>query len=185
MTRKASSLGIVLLAAVFGAPSWAQAEGSEARGAVSCSGVHLNLRGGTEAHRSLYVVNNPNPSTALSVERIRFFTADHSLAYDSLVSGFPPSAGAVLNAADRVLEPRQTVQYALADLLEGHSLVWTERPGMLLIEWSAKTAAAPLAVSHMRVVRERDPGRAVLGEERTRSHHGCRELVPDEAGSAS
>ena len=173
--------GIVLFGVVFWlSPSAYSDDAAVFRGAVSCGALHLNRVEGTEAHRSLYIMRNPNLSADLRLERLRFYTAEHVLAYDSQATGFPPASGLTLSAADRVLAPMQAAQYRLADVLEGNALARIERPGVILIEWTAARPVDPLEVSHVRMVRDRDPTTSTLGAERNRVHHQCRQLVPEE-----
>lgn len=176
-------VGGLLVGAVFGGAGIANAEGATGfGGTVACGGNYLNRMGGTEAHFSVYVMRNRNASGDIKVDRIRFYKADGSLAYDSNLSGFPTATNFILSAGDQVLDPMQTAQYSLSDWLAG-TLSKAERPGTTLIDWSSSSRVAPPAVVHVRLVRERDPISGSLRAERSRGLLPCSNLAIERGAS--
>lgn len=179
MNKKNTFVGTALIGAMLGLAPLAHADdGKGFGGTVACGGNYLNRLGGTEAHRSTYVIRNLNPSEDVTIERIRFFKADGTLAYDTDASGFPTAVNFVLSAGDQVLNPLQSAQYSLDGWL-GATLATEERPGTTLIDWSAASRATPPAVTYVRLIRERNPANGSLRAERSRAHVTCRDLDVD------
>ncbi len=178
MIRKMAVVGAMMFGALVGMSQGARADSEQGfGGTVSCGGNYLNRMGGTEAHFSVYVLRNRNLSGDIRIDRIRFYSADGKLRYDSALAGFPTATNSILSADDQVLHPLQSAQYSLADWLGTNLLAKSERPGTTLIDWSAASRVAPPAVVHVRLARERNPYTGGLGAERSRAHLPCASLA--------
>ena len=153
-------------------------------GKVACGGNHFNRTGGTEAHRSRYVLRNYNLSQSIFIDRMQFFDAQGNSLYDSDVSGLPNFLNNVLGPGDNTLEPNQTARLGSSDILSG-PLDGNDRPIQAIFTWSANSKITVPEISLVRLVRERFEVKdldgnvigEVLGAERARHLYECRHIV--------
>lgn len=180
-TRKIQHLLSALLLAPLLATNPAHAGATEPNktalgGTVGCAGNHFNRLNGAEAHRSVYLLRNYSESTGINIDRIRVFNASGVNLYDSTADGFPTFINGVLGPSDRVLEPHQTAQLGLADIL-GNTLPGNERPVQAIFDWSATTGKVLLPhIGHVLLIRDRDIATGALGGELARQSGGCRAI---------
>ena len=153
-------------------------------GSVACGGNHFDRLGGTEAHRTGYVVKNYNPKQSVFIDRVQVFDAQGNSLFDSNVSGLPTFGNNVLGPTDNDLGPNQTAVLYSWDVLS-EPLGVDERPMQVVFTWTADGKVLVPDIVLARITRERleikDPAGNVigeqLGEERARALGTCRHIA--------
>lgn len=132
-------------------------------GTFACGGNHFSRLGGTEQHRSVYVISNPNPRVTVTLDRLRLFDANGNLLFD-----FPDDA--LPDSVKPQLGPYETTQINSFDILNDE-LTSERRPIQTHIEWSNldRRRGVPPSVGLVRTVRVAD-----TGVERSRASAECR-----------
>ncbi|SCX96893.1 hypothetical protein [Thiohalorhabdus denitrificans] len=159
----------LLAAALAGAalpaatPSPAQGRGTAGAGSLACGGDYSSP--GTS---SVWTIHNLSPSRALTLERMRLYSAGGERLYDSRNSEPPPAA---THVEFGVLGPRQAVRIRTQELGDADLIPRfvenAERPLLAVFDWvsdSGDPVPVPMAV-HSRV----GPGNA-------RTETPCRHL---------
>src|SRR5687767_12490937 len=113
-------------------------------GVVRCTGANFLRLGNSEVHYTAYSLVNVDATTAVTINRMRFFDAQGNVLFDSASSTLPASQGGLIGPANNSLGPNQAVQFIGTDFLP--FLPETQRPGQLEIEWSAARRVLTLAV---------------------------------------
>ena len=132
-------------------------------GTFACGGNHFLRVGGTEQHRSVYVIRNPNPEIAVALDRVRVFDANGNVLFDFPNDPLPASVKPDLG-------PYETTQINSFDILN-EELTSPDRPMQTHIEWSNPEGRRGLApsVGLVRTVRNVSDG-----AERSRASAECR-----------
>ena len=132
-------------------------------GTFACGGNHFIRVSGTEQHRSVYVISNPNPEIAVALDRVRVFDANGNVLFDFPDDPLPASVKLELG-------PYETTQINSFDVLT-EELTSQDRPMQTHIEWSNLESRQGLApsVGLVRTVRN-----ASDGAERSRASAECR-----------
>lgn len=141
------------------------------RGVVICGGNNFLRVGGTELQFTSYNLRNQDSDTAITIEKMRAFSASGAVIFDSAISGLPLAANAILGPSDNTLEPNQTAQLLSYDFLP--FLAQNDRPIQVEITWSALNRVLPLAATSIRVSRARDAVTGAQREERGRDSSSC------------
>ena len=132
-------------------------------GTFACGGNHFLRVGGTEQHRSVYVISNPNPEITVALDRVRVFDANGKVLFDFPNDALPASVKLELG-------PYETTQINSFDILI-EELTSQDRPMQTHIEWSNlenRRGVAP-SVGLVRTVRNVSDG-----AERSRTSAECR-----------
>lgn len=132
-------------------------------GTFACGGNHFLRVGGTEQHRSVYVISNPNPEITIALDRVRVFDANGQVLFDYPSDALPTSVKLELG-------PYETTQINSFDILT-EELRPSDRPMQTHIEWSnlgSRPGLAP-SVGLVRTVRNVSDG-----AERSRASAECR-----------
>jgi len=139
-------------------------------GTFVCGGNHFVRVDGTEQHRSVYVISNPNPEITVALDRVRVFDANGQVLFDYPSDALPKNV-------KPELAPYETTQVNSADILT-EELAPSDRPMQTLIEWSNLDGRRGLApsVGLVRTVRNESDG-----AERSRASVECR-LIGFERG---
>ena len=132
-------------------------------GTFACGGNHFSRVSGTEQHRSVYVISNPNPDITVALDRVRVFDANGNTLFDFPNDPLPASVKLELG-------PYETTQINSFDILTTE-LTSLDRPMQTHIEWSNLESRPGLApsVGLVRTVRN-----ASDGAERSRANAECR-----------
>lgn len=148
-------------------------------GTVTCGGVYYIRNGGTEIQRSTYVLRNVSEKNTISLNRIRVFNASGTVLFDSELSGIPASYNGVITANDNGLDPRQTANLRLADLISTQNRY--DRPLQTVINWTSDTRTLTLDTAHVRTNTDIDPATGKIGKQRGRHASACRttKLIKD------
>ena len=171
--------GVLVSALVSGMayPSLAVASDAEygrqgIEGSVTCGGAYYVRNGGTEIQRSTYVLRNVSDAGTIYLDRVRVYSAQGTMLFDSDVSGLPSSSNGVLNPANNSLGPRQTANYQIADLVaqQGSST----RPFQTVFDWTADEPVLTLDTVHVRTNTDIDPSTGKIGRQRGRHATACR-----------
>lgn len=101
-------------------------------GSVTCGGTYYTRNGGKEIQRSTYILRNVSDKGIIYLDRFRVYNATGTILFDSDASGLPASYNSVITAADNALDPRQTANYRVADLVSQQGN--TTRPLQTVIE---------------------------------------------------
>lgn len=147
-------------------------------GTVSCGGQHFNRLGGTEAHRTNYIIRNYNEHADINLDRVRVFDANGNVLFDSDITGMPVFFNGVLSASDTSLNPHQTAQLRTNELLGSNFLGQLDRPIQVIFDWSAQKKVLTLEVGNVRTSRKRvqnPDGSWTTREERGRHIYECRQ----------
>lgn len=159
------------------------------QGTVVCGGNQLNrlpgsdadAANGTEAHLSRYIFRNYDDQN-IRIDRMQFFDAQGATLYDTNVSGLPTFNNDVLGP-DNIIEPNQTAQLSLEDVLGNISLPTNNRPIQLRINWSADSRVLKPDMTLVRLVRRRenvgtpDTPDFRVRDERSRHLYECRHIT--------
>jgi hypothetical protein len=132
-------------------------------GTFACGGNHFLRVGGTEQHRSVYVISNPNSDITVALDRVRVFDANGQVLFDYPIDPLPTSVKPELG-------PYETTQINSFDILT-EELSPSDRPMQTHIEWSNLDGRRGLApsVGLVRTVRNVSDG-----AERSRASAECR-----------
>jgi hypothetical protein len=132
-------------------------------GTFACGGNHFSRVGGTEQHRSAYVISNPNREITVALDRVRVFDANGNVLFDYPSDPLPASVKLELG-------PYETTQIHSFDILT-EELSPSDRPMQTHIEWSNLESQRGLvpSVGLVRTVRN-----ASDGSERSRASAECR-----------
>lgn len=132
-------------------------------GTFACGGNHFLRVGGTEQHRSVYVISNPNPEITVALDRVRVFDANGNVLFDFPSDPLPASV-------KQDLGPYETTQINSFDILT-EELGPPDRPMQTHIEWSSLEGRRGIApsVGLVRTVRNTSDG-----AERSRASAECR-----------
>jgi len=184
-TIKCSSMmkQLVLVSALVAAPMLATASPSEqddraVGGTIVCGGSHFDRQGGTEAHRTTYVLRNFNTDLSIHINRLTIYDASGSVIVSHDGSSLPPSFNSVLGGGDNSLDPFQSAQYQSSNLV-GAPLVTERRPIQMHVEWSSDARALIPEVVGVRTARRqeiRPDGSVRSREERGRHVKECRSV---------
>lgn len=152
-------------------------------GVLACGGNQLIRYGGSEFHKTNYVLRNYNALESIDIDRIRVYDATGNLISDFPGTALPRFTNKVLGPTDNSLQPMQTAQFGTEAFFGDSGLAKTARPLQVLIDWSAATLVKPLSASSVRVVRERIVSSDALGNpvvqqgtERSRHQARCRAI---------
>lgn len=112
------------------------AEGSNraSSGTVVCSGNFSSING----HKARWIIHNISDSLAITLNRMRVFSAGGTALYDSNTDGLAPSRTVVPFG---IMQPNQTITFQseeliAAGLLPGN-LPGNERPVKVIFDWSS------------------------------------------------
>ena len=141
-------------------------------GSVTCGGSYFIRNGGTEIQRSSYVIRNVSDSGSIYLNRVRVYSAQGNLLFDSDVSGIPASQNGVISAIDNSLDARQTADLALASLIPTQGS--TTRPIQTVIDWSADEPILTLDAVNVRTNNDYDSTTGKIGTQRGRHASACR-----------
>jgi len=141
-------------------------------GSVSCGGAYYVRNGGTEIQRSTYVLRNVSDAGTIYLDRVRVYSANGTILFDSDVSGIPASYNGVISAVDNGLDARQTANVRIADLIpqQGRS----NRPIQTVFDWTADESILTLEATNVRTNTDIDPVTGKIGTQRGRHSSACR-----------
>lgn len=162
--------GVAFNGAVQAAASDSARTGIE--GSVTCGGAYYIRNGGTEIQRSTYLLRNVSDAGSININRVRVYDAKGSTIFDSDVSGIPASYNGVMGPADSTIEPRQTANLRLEDIIPTQGRF--TRPLQTVIDWSADERVLTLEVGHVRTNTDYDPATGAIGTQRGRHSSACR-----------
>ena len=141
-------------------------------GSVTCGGAYYIRNGGTEIQRSTYVLRNVADVGTIYLDRVRVFSATGAILFDSDVSGIPASYNGVITPADNGLDPRQTANLRIADLIPTQGR--TSRPLQTVVDWTADEPTLTLDAVNVRTNTDIDPVTGKIGTQRGRHSSACR-----------
>ncbi len=154
----------ITLSALLLSSGLAQADGFQVRGGtLACGGNHFSRIGGTELHRTSYILRNFSGYATATIESVQVFDANGNIVFDFPDVDLPESVKTELG-------PHETTQINTADILS-HDLNETERPIQTHVTWSFghRQKDAALSGSTVRTVRALD-----TGAERSRASSECK-----------
>lgn len=132
----ASLAGIALMAATMQTQAAFSDQDDRAFGGImACGGNHFNRLGGTEAHRTRYILRN-YADIPVRIESMKLYDANGNTLFDSSISGLP-DFDAVLVGGNNILGPNQTALLKSETILTESSLPSNARPIQMIIEWAA------------------------------------------------
>lgn len=141
-------------------------------GSVTCGGAYYIRNGGTEIQRSTYVLRNVSDNGIIYLDRVRVFSATGAILFDSDVSGIPASYNGVITPADNSLDPRQTANLRIADLIPTQGR--NNRPLQMVVDWNADEPTLTLDAVNVRTNTDIDPVTGKIGKQRGRHATACR-----------
>lgn len=112
------------------------AEGSNraTSGTVVCSGNFSSISG----HKARWIIHNISDSLAITLDRMRVFSADGTDLYDSNTDGLAPSRTIVPFG---IMQPNQTIALLSEDLIAAGllpgNLPGNQRPVKVIFDWSS------------------------------------------------
>lgn len=148
---------------------------------VFCGGNHAFARRNSQAHRSIYILRNLSDRRSISIDRIRFYTADGNVAVEYTAPDLPVFINRVLGSGDTVLAPHETAQFRSQEIFGDVAINRRLRPLQMSVDWSSDEDVLSLQVSHVRTVSQAyemvDPMTGimslVIGPEDARHSSGC------------
>lgn len=168
-------MGVIIAGATYqGTANAAAADRAKKgiEGTVTCGGAYYIRNGGTEIQRSTYVLRNVADEGVISINRVRVFNATGAVLFDSDLSGIPASYNGVITASDNGLDPRQTANIRIADLITTQDKF--DRPVQTVFNWTAETRTLTLDAVNVRTNTDIDPTTGKIGKQRGRHASACR-----------
>jgi len=162
--------GVTYQSTAFAAAADRSKKGIE--GSVSCGGAYYVRNGGTEIQRSTYVLRNLSDAGSIYLDRLRVYNAKGTIIFDSDVSGIPASYNGVITAIDNSLDPRQTANLRIADLIPTQGR--NSRPIQTVIDWTADEPTLTLEATNVRTNTDIDPLTGKIGKQHGRHSSACR-----------
>jgi len=141
-------------------------------GTATCGGTYFIGNGGTEIQRVNYILRNVSDVGPIYIDRVRVFNAQGTAIFDSDVSGIPASRNNIINAADNSIEPRQSANLRIVDLIPTQGR--NTRPLQAVINWSADAPVLTLEATGVRTTAAYDSATGAIGPQRGRHSNGCR-----------
>ena len=141
-------------------------------GSLTCGGTYYIRNGGTEIQRSTYVLRNASDKGVIYLDRVRVYNAKGAILFDSDVTGIPASYNGVITAADNGLDPRQTANLRIADLIATQGR--NDRPLQMVVDWIADEPTLTLDAVNVRTNTDIDPVTGKIGTQRGRHASACR-----------
>ena len=141
-------------------------------GSVTCGGAYYVRNGGTEIQRSTYVLRNVSDTGTIFIKRVRVFNASGITLFDSDLSGIPASYNGIISSSDNGLDPRQTANLRIADLIATQGR--NERPLQTVIDWTADDRILTLEAVNVRTNTDIDPLTGKIGKQHGRHATACR-----------
>ncbi len=139
---------------------------------VSCGGNYFVGNGGIEIQRSTYIMRNVSDVGSIYIDRVRVFNAKGVSLFDSDVSGIPASRNNTITPVDNSIEPRQTANLRIQDLIPMQGRL--NRPLQTVIDWSADEPVLTLDVGNVRTTAAYDSATATIGAQSGRHSSACR-----------
>lgn len=180
---KQLSLASVLIAApMLATASPSEQDDTAVSGTIVCGGNYFNRNSNSEAHRTTYVMRNLNTDLSIRIDRMTMYEANGSQLFSYDAATLPLSRNEIVGGGDNSLEPFQSAQYRISDLLRVVGvgpLSRTRRPVQLHVEWSADARALIPEFVGVRT------GRAInangsIGAERGRHLKECRSVSTEQ-----
>ena len=139
---------------------------------VTCGGTYFIGGRGTEIQRANYILRNVSDKGPIYIDRVRVFNAKGVALFDSDVSGIPASRNNIITPADNSIEPRQSANLRIVDLIapQGRS----SRPLQTVIDWSADEPVLTLEATNVRTTAAFDSVTGAIGAQRGRHSSACR-----------
>ena len=141
-------------------------------GSVSCGGTYFIGAGGTEIQRANYILRNVSDVGSVYIDRVRVFNAAGVILFDSDVSGIPASRNNIINPADNSIEPRQSANLRIVDLITPQGRF--TRPLQTVVDWSADEPVLTLEAGTVRTTAAYDSVTGAIGAQRGRHSSACR-----------
>lgn len=142
------------------------------QGSVTCGGNYFSRSGGSELHRSTYVLRNIANEGAINIQRIRVYNANGMVLFDSSLTGLPSFYNSVVSASDTALDPHQSAQLRIVDMIPSQSR--NNRPLQTVINWTANQTILSLEAVNVRTIADVDPVTGKVGKQRGRHLYECR-----------
>jgi hypothetical protein len=149
-------------------------------GSIACGDNNFNRLGGSEAHRSSWVLRNIG-DTSVRIEQMSLFDANGNVLFSADGASLPVFRNNVIGPGDNIIDANQTAQILSQDILGDGGLDRNARPITMKFDWASDSKTRAPGIGSVRFVRERitsvDPvtGTATssLGKERSRHQRGC------------
>jgi len=100
------------------------------------------------------------------------YNATGTILFDSDVSGIPASYNGVITPADNALDPRQTADLRIQDLIPTQGR--NSRPFQVVVDWTADEPVLTLDAVHVRTNTDIDPATGAIGKQHGRHSTACR-----------
>jgi len=135
ITKELIAVGIVMLFTSAEVMATSSEGNNRARkGTVVCSGNFHTTKG----HQSRWIIHNVSDRLPITLDRMRVFSADATVVYDSDINGIAPSHTAV---SFGVMQPNQTIMFRSEDLIAAGllpgNLPGKQRPVKAVFDWTS------------------------------------------------
>ena len=135
LTSVALATGM-LMASVGAQAAFSDQDDRALGGTMACGGNHFNRMGGTEAHRTTYVMRNYG-DIPIRIEQMTVYNANGAVIFSANGATLPQFRNSVLGPGDNVLMPNETAQLNSDDILGDGGLGRDFRPISMKIDWAA------------------------------------------------
>jgi len=176
--KQCSLISALIMTPLLATASPSEQDDRAVGGTIVCGGSHFDRIGGTEAHRTTYVLRNFNTDLPIHIDRLTIYDATGSVIVSHNGATLPLSFNSVLGGGDNSLDPFQSAQYQSASLI-GAPLPRSRRPIQMHVEWSSDARALIPEFVGVRTGRRqetRPDGSVRNREERGRHLKECRSV---------